>query len=83
MFAGMSIWQLVIIAVIVIAIFGTKKLRNMGSDVGGAVKDFKKAMHDEEKKEDKKEDEPAQLNLKEGDANFSELDRQKDEHKQS
>ncbi|WP_119396119.1 twin-arginine translocase TatA/TatE family subunit [Salinibius halmophilus] len=83
MFAGMSIWQLVIIAVIVIAIFGTKKLRNMGSDVGGAVKDFKKAMHDEESKDDKKDESPAQLNHKEGDANFSELNSQKEKDKQS
>lgn len=80
MFAGMSIWQLLIIAVIVIAIFGTKKLRNMGSDVGGAVKDFKKAMHDEEKKGDQ-DDEPAKLDQQ--DANFSELDNAKEKDKQS
>jgi sec-independent protein translocase protein TatA len=43
---GMSIWQLAIIAVIVILLFGTKKLRNIGSDLGGAVKGFKNAMDD-------------------------------------
>lgn len=38
--------QLLIILVIVIAIFGTKKLRNMGGDLGSAVKGFRKAVHD-------------------------------------
>ena len=38
---GISIWQLLIIAVIVILLFGTKKLRNLGSDLGSAVKGFK------------------------------------------
>lgn len=47
---GISIWQLVIILVIVLLLFGTKKLRNMGGDLGGAVKGFKKAMSDEDAK---------------------------------
>ena len=42
-----SIWHWIIVLVIVVLIFGTKKLRNMGSDVGGAVKNFKDAMKDE------------------------------------
>jgi sec-independent protein translocase protein TatA len=42
-----SIWHWLIVLVIVILIFGTKKLKNMGSDVGGAVKNFKDAMQDE------------------------------------
>jgi len=46
-FMGISPMQLVIILVIVTLIFGTKKLRNMGGDLGGAVKGFKKAMKDE------------------------------------
>ena len=41
-------WQLLIILVIVLAIFGTKKLRNMGSDLGGAVKGFRSAMNEAE-----------------------------------
>ncbi len=45
---GISIWQLLIIAVIVVLLFGTKKLRNMGGDLGSAVKGFKKAMGDED-----------------------------------
>lgn len=48
---GISIWQLLIILAIVALLFGTKKLRNIGSDLGGAVKGFKKAVKeaDEEK----------------------------------
>ena len=41
---GISIWQLLIVLGIVILIFGTKKLKNMGGDIGGAVKGFKSAM---------------------------------------
>ncbi|MCO4799196.1 MAG: Sec-independent protein translocase subunit TatA [Colwelliaceae bacterium] len=52
---GISIWQLVIIAVIVVLLFGTKKLRNLGTDLGSAVKGFKKAVTDEEKAEQKKD----------------------------
>lgn len=43
-----SLWHWLIVLVIVVLVFGTKKLRNMGSDVGGAVKEFKKAMKDNE-----------------------------------
>jgi len=46
MFANVSIWQLLIVLVIVIAIFGTKRLRTLGSDVGGAVKGFRTAMNE-------------------------------------
>ncbi|MEZ8988646.1 Sec-independent protein translocase subunit TatA [Vibrio breoganii] len=45
---GISIWQLLIIAVIVVLLFGTKKLRGIGGDLGSAVKGFKKAMSDED-----------------------------------
>ena len=41
---GISIWQLLIVLVIVLLLFGTKKLRSLGSDLGGAVKGFKGAM---------------------------------------
>lgn len=43
-----SLWHWLIVLLIVVLVFGTKKLRNMGSDVGGAVKEFKKAMKDED-----------------------------------
>ncbi|GHE22315.1 Sec-independent protein translocase subunit TatA [Halomonas urumqiensis] len=56
MLGGISIWQLLIVLGIIILIFGTKKLRNVGTDLGGAVKGFKKAMHDEEKGDGEKAD---------------------------
>jgi len=43
---GISIWQLLIVLVIVLLLFGTKKLRNIGGDLGGAIKNFKGAMKD-------------------------------------
>jgi len=46
---GISIWQLLIILVIVLLLFGTKKLRNLGGDLGGAIKGFKKAVSDDDK----------------------------------
>jgi len=45
---GISIWQLLIILVIVLLLFGTKKLKGMGSDVGDAVKGFKDAVAKDE-----------------------------------
>ena len=45
---GISVWQLLIILLIVVMLFGTKKLRNLGSDLGGALKGFKTAMRDDE-----------------------------------
>ena len=44
---GISIWQLLIILVIVIMLFGTKRLRTLGSDLGSAVKGFRKSMSDD------------------------------------
>ncbi|MEM6579802.1 MAG: twin-arginine translocase TatA/TatE family subunit [Pseudomonadota bacterium] len=44
---GISIWQLLIILAIVIMLFGTKRLRTLGSDLGSAVKGFRKTMHEE------------------------------------
>ncbi len=45
-----SIWHWLIVLVIVLLIFGTKKLRNMGTDLGGAVKGFKDGMKGDEDK---------------------------------
>lgn len=53
---GISIWQILIILVIVILLFGTKKLRNVGTDLGGALKGFKKAMSEEDTKNEKDAD---------------------------
>ena len=46
--AGLSIWHVLIFAIVVILLFGTSKLKNLGKDVGGAVKDFKKSVKDDE-----------------------------------
>lgn len=46
---GISIWNLLIIVAIVVLLFGTKKLRTLGSDLGESVKGFKKAMADDKK----------------------------------
>lgn len=45
---GIGIWQLLIILVIVIMLFGTKRLKNIGGDLGGAIKGFKKSMQAED-----------------------------------
>lgn len=52
---GISVWQLLIILLIVVLIFGTKRLKSIGGDLGGAVKGFRKAMDDGEKEGDKKQ----------------------------
>lgn len=44
---GFSIWHWLIVLVIVLLVFGTKKLRNIGEDLGGAVKGFKEGMRDD------------------------------------
>ncbi len=50
---GISPWQLLIVLLIIVLIFGTKKLRNIGGDIGSAVKNFKKSV-----KEDSEPEEP-------------------------
>jgi len=54
---GLSIWHWLIVLLVVALIFGTKKLRNIGSDLGGAVKDFKESMHSAEEQTSKKVEE--------------------------
>jgi len=51
-FGGISIWSLLLILGIVILLFGTKKLRNVGGDLGSAIKNFKKSVKDEETVDD-------------------------------
>ena len=50
---GISIWQLLIVLVIVLLLFGTKRLKNIGSDLGNAVKGFKGAMKEGDEQADK------------------------------
>ncbi len=47
---GISIWQLLILLAVVILIFGTKKLKNVGGDLGSAIKGFKSAVKDGDEK---------------------------------
>ncbi len=60
---GISIWQLLIILAIVVMLFGTKRLRTMGSDLGAAIKGFRSSMTNEEPDSptEEPEDESAQL----------------------
>jgi sec-independent protein translocase protein TatA len=60
-FGGISLWQLLIVLVIVLMIFGTKKLRNMGGDLGTAIKGFKKSVKEEPA--DSVKEEPADSNV--------------------
>ena len=60
---GISSWQLLIILAIVLLLFGAKRLRNVGSDLGSAVKGFKTAMSEEENKPG----DQSRLNKEEGD----------------
>jgi len=65
-FGGISIWSLLLILGIVILLFGTKKLRNVGGDLGGAIKSFKKSMKDESTETasiDKKDDDVIEGNV--------------------
>ena len=60
---GISMWQLLIILAIVLLVFGTKRVRNLGGDLGGAIKGFKSAMIDGEEEQAKSEetDDPASI----------------------
>ena len=48
---GFSVWHLVIVLLVVVLVFGTGKLKTIGKDLGGAIKDFKDTMNTDEKKE--------------------------------
>jgi sec-independent protein translocase protein TatA len=77
---GISIWQLAIVLLIVVLVFGTKRLKSIGSDLGSAVKGFKKAI-DTDKDNDKPEGD-AQERLESGaeDAEFPEQKKKKKSH---
>jgi len=79
-FGGISIWQLLIILAIVLVLFGTKRLKNIGSDLGGAVKGFKKAVTDEEKKAEQQKLEQTEEKVIEGEA-VSDKDKDKEKDK--
>jgi sec-independent protein translocase protein TatA len=61
---GLSIWHWLIVLLVVVLIFGTKKLRNMGADLGGAVKGFKEGMKSSEPDAETPPAEPPQVSGK-------------------
>jgi sec-independent protein translocase protein TatA len=75
---GISIWQLAIVLLIVVLIFGTKRLKSIGSDLGGAIKGFKKSMDSDGDKSDGE----AQQRLESGDddAEFPEQKKKNKSH---
>lgn len=56
MLGGIGIWQLLIVLAIIILLFGTKKLRSLGGDLGSAIKNFKQSVGDGEEEVKNKED---------------------------
>ncbi|MCH9692067.1 MAG: twin-arginine translocase TatA/TatE family subunit [Gammaproteobacteria bacterium] len=79
-FGGINMWQLLIILVIVLLLFGTKRLRNLGGDLGSAIKGFKKSMKDDgvEDETEQKDQAPDLLGKK-----TTELAPQQAQHKQA
>lgn len=57
-----SIWQLLIVLAIVVMLFGTKRLRGMGSDLGEAIRGFKKSVTDGDSKADSQDEDNAEDN---------------------
>lgn len=74
-FGGISVWQLLIVLVIVILLFGTKKLRSLGGDLGSAIRSFKSSVRDGE--EEQKND---ASNLKHDDDSENQQKQQHEEH---
>lgn len=73
---GISIWQLLIILLIVVLLFGTKRLKNIGSDLGNAVKGFKGAMSEGDKEEQKEKlEQHEEGNVIEGEATREEKEK--------
>nr|VFJ68646.1 MAG: sec-independent protein translocase protein TatA [Candidatus Kentron sp. FM]VFJ68900.1 MAG: sec-independent protein translocase protein TatA [Candidatus Kentron sp. FM]VFK15892.1 MAG: sec-independent protein translocase protein TatA [Candidatus Kentron sp. FM] len=60
-FGGIGIWQLLIILLIIILLFGTKKLRNIGTDLGGAIKSFRSSLKEGGRAEEAKDAEKEKL----------------------
>ena len=70
-FGGISLWQLLIVLLIVLLIFGTKRLKSLGGDLGGALKSFRSAM-DTDEEADKDPAEKPRLETAAPDAEFTE-----------
>ena len=72
---GISIWQLLIVLAIVMLLFGTKKLRNIGSDLGGAIRSFRSTVKDEDNEDVEDSEVDPTGNLIEGEVAKKETDR--------
>jgi sec-independent protein translocase protein TatA len=59
---GISIWQLLIVLAIVVLLFGTKRLRTLGTDLGGAIKGFRKSMNTEDEANERSASEQKKVN---------------------
>ena len=86
-FGGISLWQLLIILLIVLLVFGTKRLKSVGGDLGGALKSFRKAMDNDDEDDasasaagDASDEPNPRLEAGESDAEFAE---QKDKSQSS
>ncbi len=77
---GIGIWQLLIILAIVLLLFGSKKLKNLGSDLGGAIRGFKKSVKDgesSESSESEKLEENTESNVIEGEVTSTKKEKDK------
>ena len=72
---GISIWQLLIILAIVLVLFGAKRLRNIGSDLGGAIKGFKQSMREGEDEQDRQSLEDKEGRVIDGEATRHDKDK--------
>ena len=77
---GIGIWQLLIVLVIVLLLFGTKKLKNLGGDLGGAIKGFKKAVNAQGEKADEDDDDKSAAQVSDANASVT-AEKTKDEAK--
>jgi sec-independent protein translocase protein TatA len=71
---GISMWELLIVLLIVVLIFGTKRLKTIGSDLGGAIKGFRRSMNndDDNARKEPAEPDPKRVESQEPDAEFTE-----------
>lgn len=74
---GISVWQLLIILVIVVLLFGTKKLRSLGGDLGSAIKNFKDSMQEGKESAEKDEENVIEHNDKSSTTQQREQDKDK------
>jgi|LGVF01.1.fsa_nt_gb sec-independent protein translocase protein TatA len=83
MIMGISIWQLLILLAVVILIFGTKKLKNIGGDLGGAIKGFKSAVKEGNTSDDNgaKQNKVAQDSVEDSDRDSAKAESVKKEDK--